>query len=61
MRTALSDAADYLRSIIEQTYAAMNEGLQHDEIVARVKAPASSRTVRICSRCTTVRSSSSGT
>jgi glyoxylase-like metal-dependent hydrolase (beta-lactamase superfamily II) len=41
VRTALSDAADYLRSIIEQTYAAMNEGLEHDEIIARVKAPSS--------------------
>jgi glyoxylase-like metal-dependent hydrolase (beta-lactamase superfamily II) len=39
VREALSDAADYLRSIIEQTYAAMNEGLEHDEIVARVKTP----------------------
>jgi glyoxylase-like metal-dependent hydrolase (beta-lactamase superfamily II) len=39
VKTALSDAADYLRSIIEQTFAAMNEGLPHDEIVARVKAP----------------------
>jgi alkyl sulfatase BDS1-like metallo-beta-lactamase superfamily hydrolase len=39
VRTALSDAADYLRSIIEQTLAAMNEGLPHDEIVKRVKAP----------------------
>lgn len=39
VKTALNDAADYLRSIIEQTYAAMNEGMEHDEIVARVKAP----------------------
>jgi alkyl sulfatase BDS1-like metallo-beta-lactamase superfamily hydrolase len=40
VRTALIDARDYLRSIIDQTLAAMNDGLPHDEIVARVKAPA---------------------
>jgi len=40
VRRALTDAADYLRSIIDQTLAAMNEGLPHDEIVARVKPPA---------------------
>ena len=37
---ALSDAASYLRSIVDQTMAALNEGLAHDEIVARVKPPA---------------------
>lgn len=37
---ALTDAADYLRSIVGQTLDALNEGLPHDEIVARVKAPA---------------------
>jgi glyoxylase-like metal-dependent hydrolase (beta-lactamase superfamily II) len=40
VRRALSDAANYLISIIDQTLAAMNEGMEHDEIVARVKAPA---------------------
>jgi glyoxylase-like metal-dependent hydrolase (beta-lactamase superfamily II) len=39
VRAALTDAADYLRSIIGQTIDAMNAGLPHDEIVARVKAP----------------------
>jgi alkyl sulfatase BDS1-like metallo-beta-lactamase superfamily hydrolase len=39
VKQALTDAADYLRSIIDQTLAAMNEGMEHDEIVARVKAP----------------------
>lgn len=39
VRQALSDAASYLRSIIDQTLAAMNEGMEHDEIVARVEAP----------------------
>ncbi|HYZ93550.1 MAG TPA: alkyl sulfatase dimerization domain-containing protein [Actinomycetota bacterium] len=37
---ALTDAAAYLRSIVDQTLAALNEGLPHDEIVARVKPPA---------------------
>jgi alkyl sulfatase BDS1-like metallo-beta-lactamase superfamily hydrolase len=37
---ALSDAANYLRSIVDQTMAALNEGLAHDEIVARVEPPA---------------------
>ena len=37
---ALTDAAAYLRSVIDQTLAALNEGLPHDEIVARVKPPA---------------------
>jgi alkyl sulfatase BDS1-like metallo-beta-lactamase superfamily hydrolase len=41
VRAALTDAADYLRSIIEQTLAAMNEGLPHDQIIERVKPPAS--------------------
>ncbi|MEX2538604.1 MAG: alkyl sulfatase dimerization domain-containing protein [Actinomycetota bacterium] len=41
VRTAITDTADYLRSIIEQTLAAMNEGLPHDQIVERVKPPPS--------------------
>ncbi len=40
VKQALGDAAAYLRSIIDQTIAALNEGLPHDEIVARVKPPA---------------------
>jgi glyoxylase-like metal-dependent hydrolase (beta-lactamase superfamily II) len=40
VRRALDDAASYLRSIVDQTMAALNEGLPHDEIVARVKPPA---------------------
>ncbi len=40
VKAALSDAADYLRSIIDQTLAAMNEGLPHDQIIDRVKPPA---------------------
>lgn len=40
VRQALEDAASYLRSIVDQTLAALNEGLPHDEIVARVKPPA---------------------
>jgi alkyl sulfatase BDS1-like metallo-beta-lactamase superfamily hydrolase len=40
VRRALSDASNYLTSIIDQTLAAMNEGMEHDEIVARVKSPA---------------------
>ena len=40
IRRALTDARDYLVSIIDQTLAALNEGLPHDEIVARVRAPA---------------------
>ena len=40
VKQALEDAAAYLRSIVDQTMAAMNEGLPHDEIVARVKPPA---------------------
>jgi glyoxylase-like metal-dependent hydrolase (beta-lactamase superfamily II) len=39
IREALENAAAYLRSIVEQTIAALNEGLPHDEIVARVKPP----------------------
>ncbi len=40
VKQALQDAASYLGSIVDQTLAAMNEGLAHDEIVARVKPPA---------------------
>jgi glyoxylase-like metal-dependent hydrolase (beta-lactamase superfamily II) len=40
VRRALEDATSYLRSIVEQTMAALNEGLPHDEVVARVKPPA---------------------
>ncbi len=40
VRRALGDAASYLRSVIDQTMAGLNEGLPHDEIVARVKPPA---------------------
>ncbi len=40
VKAALTDAADYLRSIIDQTLAAMNEGLPHDQIIERVKPPA---------------------
>lgn len=39
VRTALTDAAAYLRSIVEQTYEALNAGLTHDEVVARVRPP----------------------
>ncbi len=40
VKQALEDAASYLRSIVDQTLVALNEGLSHDEIVARVKPPA---------------------
>jgi len=40
VKQALTDARDYLISIVDQTLAALNDGLPHDEIVARVKAPA---------------------
>ena len=40
VKAALTDAAAYLRSIVEQTLQALNEGLTHEEIVARVKPPA---------------------
>lgn len=39
VRTALTDAAAYLRSIVSQTVALLNEGLAHDEVVARVRVP----------------------
>ena len=39
VRTALLDAASYLRSIVEQAVALLNQGLPHDEIVARVRVP----------------------
>jgi alkyl sulfatase BDS1-like metallo-beta-lactamase superfamily hydrolase len=40
VKRALTDAAEYLRSIIDQTIAAMNAGLRHEEIVASVTPPA---------------------
>src|SRR5437660_10610421 len=40
VRAALLDAAEYLRSIVEQTKDLLNEGLPHEEVVARVKVPA---------------------
>ena len=39
VRTALLDAASYLRTIVEQTKDLLNQGLPHDEIVARVRVP----------------------
>ena len=33
------DAAEYLRSIVEQTKDLLNEGLPHEEVVARVRVP----------------------
>jgi alkyl sulfatase BDS1-like metallo-beta-lactamase superfamily hydrolase len=39
VKTALLDAAEYLRSIVEQTKDLLNEGLPHEEVVARVKVP----------------------
>jgi alkyl sulfatase BDS1-like metallo-beta-lactamase superfamily hydrolase len=39
VRTALLDASEYLRSIVEQTKDLLNEGLPHEEVVARVKVP----------------------
>jgi alkyl sulfatase BDS1-like metallo-beta-lactamase superfamily hydrolase len=39
VRTALTDAAEYLRSIVEQTKDLLNEGLPHEEVVARVRVP----------------------
>ena len=40
VKTALLDASEYLRSIVEQTKDLLNEGLPHEEVVARVKVPA---------------------
>jgi alkyl sulfatase BDS1-like metallo-beta-lactamase superfamily hydrolase len=39
VRTALLDASAYLRAIVEQTVDLLNQGLPHDEIVARVRVP----------------------
>ena len=39
IRTALLDAADYLRSIIDTTLEGLERGLTHDAIVARVRIP----------------------
>jgi alkyl sulfatase BDS1-like metallo-beta-lactamase superfamily hydrolase len=39
VKTALSEAATYLRSIVDQTMDALNAGLTHEEIVARVHPP----------------------
>lgn len=39
VREALTDAASYLRSIVEQTLEALNAGLTHEQIVARVRPP----------------------
>jgi alkyl sulfatase BDS1-like metallo-beta-lactamase superfamily hydrolase len=39
VRTALLDAAAYLRSIVEQTVDLLNRGLPHEEIVASVRVP----------------------
>ncbi len=39
VREALTDAAAYLRSIVEQTLDALNAGLTHEDIVARVRPP----------------------
>jgi len=39
VKTALLDAAEYLRIIVEQTKDLLNEGLPHEEVVARVKVP----------------------
>jgi len=39
IRTALLDAAAYLRVIIDTTLDGLNRGLNHDAIVARVRIP----------------------
>ena len=39
IRTALLDAAAYLRAIIDTTLDGLNRGLNHDAIVARVRIP----------------------
>jgi alkyl sulfatase BDS1-like metallo-beta-lactamase superfamily hydrolase len=39
IRTALLDAADYLRAIIDTTLEGLERGLTHDAIVARVRIP----------------------
>lgn len=39
VRAALTAAAAYLRSIVDQTVALLNEGLPHEDIVARVRVP----------------------
>lgn len=39
IRGALTAAAAYLRSICDQTVEALNEGLPHDEVVARLQIP----------------------
>ena len=39
VRTALTGAAAYLRSIVEQTVDLLNQGLPHEDIVARVEVP----------------------
>jgi alkyl sulfatase BDS1-like metallo-beta-lactamase superfamily hydrolase len=40
IRQALSDSAELLESLVEQTLALMNEGARLDDIVATVQAPA---------------------
>jgi glyoxylase-like metal-dependent hydrolase (beta-lactamase superfamily II) len=39
IRTMLTDAAEYLRIVVEQTLAGLNAGKRHEEIVASVKIP----------------------
>jgi alkyl sulfatase BDS1-like metallo-beta-lactamase superfamily hydrolase len=39
VKTALLDASEYLRSIVEQTKDLLNEGLPPEEVVARVRVP----------------------
>jgi len=39
VRTALLDAAAYLRSIVEQTVDGLNRGLPHEQVVASVRVP----------------------
>jgi alkyl sulfatase BDS1-like metallo-beta-lactamase superfamily hydrolase len=39
VRTALLDAASYLRAIVQQTIELLNKGLPHEEVVARVRVP----------------------